>query len=78
LSYLADLLREGYIICEPNSAPLFTVEDTGDVVMEFQEERLAIKLTSATVASLADLLDDARRREAAALVDDAALYPPHG
>ena len=46
--------------------------------MEFQEERLAIKLTSATVASLADLLDDARRREAAALVDDAALYPPHG
>jgi hypothetical protein len=75
VTYLDDLRRAGYVICEPKAAPLFTVEDGGDVVMEFQEERLAVKLTSATVASLADLLDDARRREAEALLDDDTLWP---
>jgi hypothetical protein len=75
MPYLDDLRRERYLIAEPDKSPLFTVEDDGTLIMEFVAQHLAIRLTAADADGLAAGVADARRREAEALVDDAALYP---
>jgi hypothetical protein len=77
-TYLNDLRTEGYLTCEPNGAPTFTVEDDGSLIMEWQEPRLAVRLTAQTADGLAAGAADARRREAELEIDDAGLWPAHG
>jgi hypothetical protein len=73
-AYLNDLRSQGYLTAEPDGGPLFTVEEDGTLVMEWQEPRLAVRLTAATVDGLAALVADARRREAETEIDDAGLW----
>jgi hypothetical protein len=74
-----DNLRDlGYLIAEPADPPTFTVEEDGTLVMEWEASRLAVRLTAATADGLAAGVEDARRREAEAEIDDAALWPAHG
>ena len=75
MTYLDHLRDLGYLTAEPQEAPTFTVEEDGTLVMEWQEPRLAVRLTAATVDGLGASLDDARRREAEALIDDDTIWP---
>ena len=50
------------------------MEEDGTLAMEWQEPRLAVRLTAATVDGLAALVADARRREAETEVDDTGLW----
>ena len=74
MTYLDHLRDLGYLTAEPQEAPTFTVEEDGTLVMEWQEPRLAVRLTAATVDGLAALVADARRREAETEVDDTGLW----
>jgi len=79
LTYLEDLRRyDGFLTVEPKEPPLFTVEDSGDVIMEWPTQRLAVRLTAATTDGLAAGIEEARHREAETEIDDAGLWPAHG
>jgi len=76
--YLDNLRDLGYLVAEPQDGPTFTVEEDGTFIMEWQEPRLAVRLTAATADGLAAGVADARRREAEIEIDDAGLWPAHG
>ena len=74
-----DNLRDlGYLVAEPKAGPLFTVEDDGSLIMEWQAPRLAVRITADTADGLAALVAEARRREAETETDDSGLWPDHG
>jgi hypothetical protein len=71
-AYLDDLRREGYLVAESQDAPTMTVEEDGRLVMEWEAQRLAILIPD--VGALVAGIEEARHREAAALVDDSGLW----
>jgi hypothetical protein len=77
-AYLDNLRHDGYLVAEPDAGPLFTVEDDGSLIMEWQAPRLAVRITADTADGLAALVAEARRREAETEIDDSGLWPAHG